>query len=191
MTTRLVIDSFVRVSHHESGIIEPWAGRISAGASEKGTSMGRCSNCQFENVADARACARCGQRLTSSDHGTQEPDGSSTLPDWMRSVQAGANRQSEPGVALLQPGGVAEAAALPVQVRRSRVPVLSVGSPVRAAAADAAFISSSTAGVPPAIAGDETATPRAGNRLPLILLVALIVALIIYILARLAMHGGA
>lgn len=152
--------------------------------------MDRCSNCQFENVADARACARCGQRLTSSDSGAPEADGSSTLPDWMRSVQAGANRQSESGVALLRSGGVAEAATLPVQVRRSRVPVLSVGSPTRAAAVDAAFIGTSAAGLAPAPASDETATPRAGNRLPLILLAALIVALIIFVLARLALHGG-
>jgi hypothetical protein len=191
MTTRSAIDSFVWVSHHGSGIMELGAGQISAGMSEKGTSMGRCSNCQFENVADASACARCGQRLTTGDPGTPTGDGAATLPDWMRSVQSGVDRRGEAGVALLQTGGVAAAATLPVQVRRSRVPVLSVGGPALTTTADAAFIGSSAPGFAPATGDDETAAPRLGNRLRMILLVAIVVALILFILARLAMHGGA
>jgi hypothetical protein len=151
--------------------------------------MGRCNNCQFENVADAKACARCGQRLVTGGGGVADADAASTLPDWMRSVQTDVGRQREAGPVLAQSGGVAAAATLPVQVRRSRVPVLSVSGPAAAAAGDVPSSVTSPASVASATGGDVPATPRRSSRLRMILLVAVIIA--IAILAYLAVHGGA
>jgi hypothetical protein len=147
--------------------------------------MRRCSNCQFENVADAKACARCGQELTSSSHGTADMDTTSGLPDWMRSLQQGVGGQTEVGASLALANAVATAATLPVQVRRSRVPVLSVSGPPRSETdAPPLTLPVADATAPHPAAGSAT---RHSRRWRLIIPIAIIIACLIY----LAIHFGA
>ncbi|MGI8912914.1 MAG: hypothetical protein ACR2JY_03830 [Chloroflexota bacterium] len=150
--------------------------------------MRRCSNCQFDNLDDAKVCARCGQGLVLTGAGTAGPDVSPVLPAWMHAVQTGTDsapaRSAAPTGA--SPGSVAAAATLPVQVRRSRGPILSVNGAPRQTVAATPAGAVLDAGMAPSISDGAALPKRRSRRLHLILLIALIIAVLAFLVIR---HG--
>lgn len=152
--------------------------------------MRRCANCEFENGADATACARCGQPL-SRDGGVATA-ARGEMPAWLSSLQSGEG--GEKASATPAGGAVAAAAALPIQVRRSRVPVLSVDAPRLSApperpgagnAADTGVASKSGQAGAAVGAGALAVAPTASrNRQRVLLLLLLIIAIIMVVVLR-------
>ena len=143
--------------------------------------MRRCHNCRFENANDATVCARCAQPLVTAANPAAE-DAAPALPDWLQSMQRGAESAGTPVATSSASSAVAAAATLPVQVRRSRVPLLSVAG--RAGAAEPVDTPSpvATGATAPA---DTTAVPvRRSNRLRSALLRAIVVLALAYIVVR-------
>lgn len=152
--------------------------------------MRRCANCEFENGADATACARCGQPLNRDGGVATAARGE--MPAWLSSLQPGEG--GEKAGATPAGGAVAAAAALPIQVRRSRVPVLSVDAPRATTPAERPGASATVDAGAPSAAGSVGAAVGAGvlaaaptasrNRQRLLLLLLLIVAIIMVVVLR-------
>ena len=153
---------------------------------KKGTTVRQCNSCRFENADDARACARCGALLAASNSETAAQEAAPALPDWMQSMQHGGDPQLVGAMAAngTASGAVATVATLPVQVRRSRGPLLTIdaSSGASRAAADA-VISGGDGPVLPA--GNVPASTGAGSgRLRLILLLVILIAALAYLVLR-------
>jgi hypothetical protein len=148
----------------------------------------QCNSCQFENADDARVCARCGAVLArgDSESAAQASDQSEpTLPAWMQSMQHGGEHQLVAGTANgVAAGAVATVASLPVQVRRSRGPLLTVDIGSGAAPASAEGAAPGSAVIAQS-ANSDMASGRAGSsRLRLILLFVIIIAALAYLILR-------
>jgi len=96
------------------------------------------------------------------------------LPAWMQSMQRDAEPSATPGATGSASSAVAAAATLPVQVRRSRVPVLSVYG--RAGAAEPALTLTPAA--------DTSVPVRRSHRLRSVLLLAIVVLALAYLVLR-------
>ena len=165
------------------------AGSLPLG-SEKGTSVRQCNSCQFENANDARVCARCGVLLVTSSTETATQEAAPALPDWMQAMQRGGERElvasaTGPDAAS---GAVAMAATLPVQVRRSRGPLLTVDGSYGIALASAPGVAVSggdVASLPPA--GELGPARVRSSRLRLVLLITIIIVALAYLVLRFAL----
>ena len=142
--------------------------------------MRRCNHCQFENVDDATACARCGQAVRLPAGTAADETASPAQPGWMQSMHMGAGPEGAPSSS----NAVAAAATLPVQVRRSRVPVLSVAG--HKTAASAPDLPGTAAGSAAGRLSDDAAPTLRSKRLWL--LIALVV--VIVVLIALALRHG-
>ena len=150
-------------------------------------SVRQCNSCQFENADDARICARCGVVLAASGAETAAQEAAPTLPDWMQSMQRGGEPQLVASAAAngVASGVVATVATLPVQVRRSRGPLLTVDAGWGAAStstSDAAVSDSDGPMLTPG--GGPISTRAASNRLRLILLIVIVIAALAYLVLR-------
>lgn len=147
--------------------------------------MRRCNNCQYQNSDDASACARCKQKLevpvTANAGGKTEAE----APAWLYSLHpAGRPETANATTASSAAETLADAAAMPVQVRRSRVPVLSVDGrrfgPSAAAAIAGRSNAEASADMPP---------QRSARRLPravLILILIVLIAALAFLVGNLA-----
>jgi hypothetical protein len=147
--------------------------------------MRHCNNCQYENAEEARACARCGQPLSAAVAVAAGSSPSTEAPDWLRGIQLKATDDQAAPAPAMTGGAVAAAATLPVQIRRSRVPVLAVDArrlPVApvlhtAAPPESPSQAEPTPEIPPATVGRP-------SRLLLVLILAVIIAAALYAAIR-------
>ena len=132
-------------------------------------------------------CARCGVVLATSSAESAAQESEPALPVWMQSMQRGGEPQLVASGAAngTASGAVAAVAILPVQVRRSRGPLLTVD-----AGSGATSVSASGVAVPGSegaslSANGEPVSTRAGSRrLRLILLMVIIIAALAYLVLR-------
>ena len=154
---------------------------VPAAGAMGGVAMRRCANCEYENSDDAKVCARCGRALPQQV-AAGEPR--QQAPGWLSAVPAEGAPVAAPAAAG---GSVAEAAALPVQVRRSRVPVLSVDARRVGGAATAVQERPAEPVAAAAVQDEATAGEAPAKRrapvLPLVLLL-IVLAIVVFLVAH-------
>jgi hypothetical protein len=155
--------------------------------------MRRCTNCQYDNLDDAVACARCGHAFAPLEE--PRPSRASGLPDWLASMQparaatasVSENGQHNRTQAI---GSVTDASSLPVQVRRSRVPLLAPDRPAAAVepVMDSSPMSASAAPLPAMMSGTpavaDAMSSRRTARTVILALAILVLAILVYLLLK-------
>lgn len=144
--------------------------------------MRRCAKCEYENSDDAGVCARCSRPLAQPV--TAAAETALRTPDWLGAMSSPAADTSA-ATSPRATGALADAAALPVQVRRSRVPVLSVDARRVGGAATAV---QELPDAPAIAAGQDdapaniTAGKRRASALPLVILIIALAILVFLVL---------
>lgn len=187
MTRCPPFDCLGRVSEHmraEGGA----SGAFPRAVCEKGMAMRRCNNCQYENAEEAKACARCAQPLSAPVAVAASAGTSLEAPDWLQGMQLKASDDQDATTPATNGSAVAAAATLPVQIRRSRVPVLAVDARRSPQSPPSSAAERPLASIP-AAAGPVLAPPsaRRPSRLLLLLILAVIIAALVYAAIRLGL----